>query len=209
MPNPHHSSDSVEHFTPVDIVERARQLMGLIDLDPASTKACNAERIHAKRYYTKEDNGLTKRWSGRVFLNPPGGRVDEDGKPVKTGGRSSAKVWWQQLARRYCSGSVKEAIFIGFSIELLQSCQVGDVYGLPTQFPICIPHHRIAFDTHQGKKWVAGKQPTHANVIVYLPPNMALRTNVVREFRMRFDPVGACMVPLVWILAPSLRQDSP
>ena len=42
------------------------------DLDPCSTH----ENAKCERHYTKEDDGLTKDWSGhRVFVNPPYGRA--------------------------------------------------------------------------------------------------------------------------------------
>jgi hypothetical protein len=201
MPNSHHSSNSVEHFTPTNIVEAARSLMGGIDLDPATTLKANAERIHAKRYYTKQDNGLDKKWHGRVFLNPPGGRIDERGKPVEHGGQSSAKVWWQKLVAEYTGGKVTQAIFIGFSIELLQTCQLGG--SPPTDYPICIPKRRIAFDKSVGKKFVTGNQPTHANVIVYLPDlhpeamTIAEMHGYTKRFQAWFGDLGAIMIPLV------------
>jgi hypothetical protein len=189
---------SVEHFTPIVVVEAARSLMSRIDLDPATTLKANAERIHARHYYTKTDNGLSRKWHGNVFLNPPGGRIDEKGKPVEHGGRSSSKVWWQKLVNEYQAGRVKQAIFIGFSIELLQSCQIGEHSLMPMDFPICIPSHRLAFDTYAGKKWVEGKQPTHANVIVYLPARTdspdELFANTVR-FAQTFSTIGAIMQP--------------
>lgn len=39
------------------------------DLDPAA--AMNQPWPTARHHYTKADNGLTKRWFGRVWLNPP------------------------------------------------------------------------------------------------------------------------------------------
>jgi hypothetical protein len=58
-------------MTPVAILERVRRTFGgSIDLDPASN-ALAQERVKAKRYYTVDDDGLTRRWHGKVFLNPP------------------------------------------------------------------------------------------------------------------------------------------
>lgn len=69
-PNHHVSDDSYEWYTPADYIEAARDLMGGIDLDPASSK--EAQRIVlAGTYYTKGDDGLSKDWFGRVWLNPP------------------------------------------------------------------------------------------------------------------------------------------
>lgn len=59
-----------EWYTPAQYVEAARQVMGEIDLDPASN--AQAQRwIKAKQFFTKEQNGLDKQWIGRVWLNPP------------------------------------------------------------------------------------------------------------------------------------------
>lgn len=46
--------------------------LGEFDLDPCSL--VNAPIYHAKNNYTIEDNGLLKKWEGRVYCNPPYGR---------------------------------------------------------------------------------------------------------------------------------------
>jgi phage N-6-adenine-methyltransferase len=56
--------------TPAQYVELAREVMGDIDLDPASSDAAN-DTIQAAEYFTTDDDGLSKLWHGRVFLNPP------------------------------------------------------------------------------------------------------------------------------------------
>ena len=62
-----HSSESSEHWTPQNIVELARETMGAIDLDPASTIEAN-HRIRANIFHTREYDGFTKDWYGaRVF----------------------------------------------------------------------------------------------------------------------------------------------
>jgi phage N-6-adenine-methyltransferase len=59
-----------EWYTPAEIIEPARSVLGGIDLDPASSETAQ-RTIRAKRYYTREDDGLSRKWRGRVWLNPP------------------------------------------------------------------------------------------------------------------------------------------
>jgi len=64
-------SGNFEYYTPPDIVEAAREVMGSIDLDPASSKQAN-KKIKAGKYYTKDENGLSLPWdANNVWLNHP------------------------------------------------------------------------------------------------------------------------------------------
>ncbi len=58
----------IEWLTPPELVKK----LGEFDLDPCSP--VNAPFVHAATNYTIEDNGLSKQWFGRVFLNPPYGK---------------------------------------------------------------------------------------------------------------------------------------
>lgn len=59
-----------EWYTPSRFVELARQVLGAIDIDPASN-AIAQETVKAATYYTQETNGLDKPWNGKVWMNPP------------------------------------------------------------------------------------------------------------------------------------------
>ena len=62
-----------EYYTPMHLLERARQLMDGIDLDPASADLAN-RRVEAITYFTRKENGLAQDWgdyAGSVWLNPP------------------------------------------------------------------------------------------------------------------------------------------
>jgi len=137
-----HSSTTQEHLTPADVVEAGRATLGGFDLDPATTPFAN-ELVQATKIYTRADDGLVQPWHGRVFLNPPGGSLDE----VVCGTRSNQALWWGRLASAWASGEVEAAIFVGFSLELLQAAQsLVPAVPQPLDFPVCIPKKRIKFD---------------------------------------------------------------
>lgn len=64
------TSGDVEIYTPGNITDAARLTMGGIDLDPASSPKAN-ERVKALNFFTKEDDGLSLYWHGRIWLNHP------------------------------------------------------------------------------------------------------------------------------------------
>lgn len=59
-----------EWYTPLVYVEAAREVMGTITLDPA-TSEYGQSRIKAEYYFTAEDDGLKEPWIGKIWLNPP------------------------------------------------------------------------------------------------------------------------------------------
>lgn len=59
-----------EHYTPSEVIHWVREVLGNIDLDPASCDFAQ-KIVQADKYFTEEENGLSKSWHGNVFLNPP------------------------------------------------------------------------------------------------------------------------------------------
>ncbi len=214
--NPQHSSVHVEHYTPLHVVELCRRTLGEIDLDPASSLRANQD-IQAKYIFTEADDGYFRdHWRvdgkpSRVFLNPPGGLVDARGRVIRRvkgeykakgptrKGFSSQKRWWGKLASEWVKGNVEAAIFVGFSIEILQSAQrmgVGYIDApSPLRLPFCIPSERLKFDTvncSTGAR-IVGPSPTHSNVIVWLPPSK-WRSEREMSFR-QLSALGAVVFP--------------
>jgi phage N-6-adenine-methyltransferase len=61
---------SDEWYSPPRVLDRARQVLGRIHLDPAS--CARAQRlVQAVHWYRKGDGALRRTWSGQVWLNPP------------------------------------------------------------------------------------------------------------------------------------------
>ncbi len=184
-----HSSDSNEHYTPPAIVEAAREVMGRIDLDPASCEEAN-EVVQAADFFTQEGDGLHCVWRhmprsleagtpSRVFLNPPGGKV---------GKRSSAVVWWEKLVDECLEGNVSEAVFICFNLEVLNTTQACPTPCL--EFPICYFRSRPRFwppGTPPEQRGVVG-QPKYPGCAVYIGPNVEL-------FCTAFAHLGLVVVP--------------
>lgn len=56
-----------EWYTPKEIIES----LGVFDLDPATSLEAYELNKSAKKIYTMKEDGLSKKWEGRVWLNPP------------------------------------------------------------------------------------------------------------------------------------------
>jgi hypothetical protein len=125
------SRNTNEWYTPPAIIERVRTVLGSITLDPASDPVPQSW-IQATHYFTQDDDGLSKTWFGRVFLNPP-----YNG--------SSAK-WAAKLIEEYRSGRVEQAIML---VNSAHGCKWYEA--LWTSFPVCCLRDRLRFIKPNGE----------------------------------------------------------
>lgn len=60
-----------EWYTPPDIIEAARAVLGEIEFDPATSEIANAA-VRAAEFYTIEDDALSLDWPpSKIWMNPP------------------------------------------------------------------------------------------------------------------------------------------
>ena len=161
-----YSSRSNEWYTPARYAEVIRELLGTIDVDPASNALAN-QVIQATTYYDVQSNGLDKEWHGRVFLNPPYGY---DGATRQKG---NVGVWINKLVEQYTAGIVTEAVL------LVNATTEKRWFDPLWQYPICFARVRISFWNAQGESG----RPTHGNALVYFGKNTA-------RFIQVFDKIG-------------------
>lgn len=172
------SSGDFEYYTPEPWPTLARELMGAIDLDPASNPIAN-KRINAARYFTAIDDGLTQDWCGRIWLNHPFHR-GENPCPIDTGkckkkacttrGHHISEAipgnedWINKLITEYTKGNINEAVIITF-------CSSSETWFRPLlQFAQCFPIGRVNYELADGTK---ARGVTKGSVITYLGPNLA------------------------------------
>jgi hypothetical protein len=144
-------------YTPAKYVDAAREVMGGIDLDPASCRAAN-EIIRATRYFTEDDDGPSQAWSGRVYMNPPYTRTPE----MRARYQSTIERFVTKLLSEYRNGNVTQAIAL-VTVDVNSRW-----FQCFWDFPICFTNHKIHFICN-----VKRRSYTHmfGTAFAYLGPN--------------------------------------
>lgn len=131
------------------IIERARTVMGSIDLDPTSDPVQQV-LVDAVSVPSLEVNPLQEHWHGNVFVAPKGA--------VR-----NSRLWFNKTLSEYRNSYIDSFIFFTSASELLRACPA--IY----DYPFCIPFKRVRQlrATGNGFEHVS---PSTWNVIVYGPP---------------------------------------
>ena len=164
-------SNSNEWITPQYIIDAARQAMGSIDLDPASSDIAQ-QTVQAQNYYTKAIDGFKQPWSGNIWMNPPYGQRNHANKIY------GAPAWVRRLVKEFHAGSVTQACIL--------------IRDGNSKFPllgksfVCEPNYRIKFiDPLSGQ---VAKWPQHVCSIHYLGERP-------HDFANAFKHIGAISRP--------------
>lgn len=155
------TSGDDEWYTPAKYIELARGVMGEIDLDPASCEQ-GQQNVQAKKFFTKEDDGLEQYWEGRVWMNPPYSKGLMDKFVTK-------------LCAEYEVGHVTAAIVLthnfsdtGWFRKLWDGASA-----------VCLTYGRVKFESPDG----VGNSPTSGHAFFYFGRNPA-------AFKDMFDDTG-------------------
>jgi ParB family chromosome partitioning protein len=153
-------SHASEWFTPAVYVQRAADVMGRIDLDPASCHAAN-EVVNAAQYYTADEDGLNQPWFGRVFLNPPYTRA-------------LIQPFCEKLVEQYRAGHVTQAVVLVNSATETRWFQAL----MSVASAVCFPAGRVHF-WHPDKSTT----PMQGQAVLYLGDN-------INDFTSAFKDLG-------------------
>lgn len=160
-PHVANNSGNNEWYTPQEYIDAAIETMGRIDLDPASSEIANGT-VCAKKIFTKDDDGLTKNWSGRVWMNPP-----YSGELI---GRFCDK-----LAYHVNNDDVEEAIvLVNNATETAWFCKLVSVASA-----VVFPSSRVKFLDQSGKPTGA---PLQGQAVVYIGGNCERFLDSFRSF---------------------------
>lgn len=159
-----------EWYTPSYIIEKAKNIMGSISLDPASNEIAN-QIINADHYYSKEDNGLDKTWEGNVWLNPPYSHPLIDS--------FSYKLLEELPNIKQACVLVNNATETDWLQSMIKKCNI-----------VCFLNKRIRFIDQNGEETGS---PLQGQVILYFGENR-------HKFKDEFSDIGICMKPLTGAL---------
>lgn len=191
----HQDSGVVEYGSPPAIVNLARQVMGGIDLDVATSTLFNDAIVKAGKIWTVEDDGLSKPWRGRVWMNHPFSK----GEKACPADRSKCKKkvcrtrgyhidvdtpgnadWIEKLVEEYMMGRATQACNICYAAT-------SEAWFRPLlRFPQCFIHGRVNYLLPDGTTL---KGVTKGSVVTYMGPE-------ILKFAKLFNQIGQVKIAI-------------
>jgi len=151
-PHVANNSGNNDWYTPPEIIAKAKELLGNIDLDPASSELAN-KTVGAAKYFTAQDDGLKFDWiAGTLWMNPPYAQP-------------AIEYFTEKLVNEFIAGNVTEALVLvnnatetGWFQYMLYSCAA-----------VCFLKGRVKFIDMEGKPSGA---PLQGQAILYFGDNL-------------------------------------
>jgi len=159
------SHESDEWLTPEPVIAAAAILMGAIDLDPCA-ESREPHNVPATLHLSKANDGLSKLWRGRIFMNPPYSAVDN---------------FAEKLIRDWRGGLVEQAIAL---VAVRTDAAWFRMFKIA---PVCFISGRLRF-RRACKAGVGSEEITSApfpSAAIYLGPESRKR-----QFCAAFAPLG-------------------
>ena len=164
-PHVSNNSGNNEWYTPAEFCDAARGVMGAIDLDPASCKVAN-KQVKAAKFFTVEQDALSRDWSGRVWLNPP------YSQPAISDFAKKLVAEWQ-------SGRIAQAVVLVNNATETAWFQ----HMLKEVSAVCLKSGRIKFLDETGSP---ANTPLQGQVFLYFGQN-------TEAFKEEFSQYGVCL----------------
>jgi hypothetical protein len=157
-----------ERYTPARYVEAARLVLGAIDLDPASSEVAQ-QTVQAEDFFTEQEDGLSKEWIGRVWLNPPYHR-------------DLASKFIDKLILEFTAGRTTAAIL------LTNNCTDTDWFdaAIRAAETVCFTHGRICFFDGRASPPREMDTPAQGQAFFYFGDD-------VQRFEDVFCVIGSCL----------------
>lgn len=157
-------SGNTEYYTPIEVIEAAREVMGFITLDPFSSAKAN-EIVKASCFMDEHDKPLEKEWYGNVWMNHPFSR-------------QMNKVCIEKLVSEFELVHINQACCITFAAT-------SEKWFRPLlRYPQCFLHGRTNYRLPDG---TVKKGVTKGSVVTYLGDD-------VGKFKEVFSKLGTVKV---------------
>jgi len=162
-----YNSGNNEWYTPPEYIKAAVEVIGGIDLDPASNELANTV-VGAAKFYTPQEDGLMHPWWGRVWLNPP---------------------YSQPLIAKFCEKLIGHVLLgdVSEACVLVNNATETEWFQNLARHAsaICYPRGRVRFWSPSGSK---ASNPLQGQAVIYMGPRADRFCEVFSRFGFVVKP---------------------